>query len=104
MQIVQVTSGDDEHVDRFPALWRRGDGSLLLSFQEISGRNRFKGSGCHVMLASADEGRTWREEQRVFPWSRDEENASAAHTTSPGDYCRSTGKRNWTRFLKLPSA
>jgi len=78
VHIRQVTSGDDEHVDRFPALWRR-DGSLLLIYQFISGRNRFKGSGCHVLLASTDEGQTWREEQRAFPWSRDEEDASAAH-------------------------
>jgi len=90
VRITQVTSGDDEHVDRFPALWRRRDGSLLLIYQFISGRNRFKGSGCHVLLASSDEGQTWREEQRAFPWSRDEENASAAHATSPGDYCRFT--------------
>ncbi len=90
VDIARVTGGSREHVDRFPALWRRGDGSLLLVYQEISGGNRFKGSGCHVLLASTDEGRTWQEERRAFPWSRDEENASAAHTTSPGDYCRFT--------------
>ena len=57
VDVIQVTEGDDEHIDRFPALWRRQDGSLLLVYQEISGRNRFKGSGCHVLLASGDEGR-----------------------------------------------
>jgi len=40
--VTQVTSGDDEHVDRFPALWRRRDGALLLIYQFISGRDRFK--------------------------------------------------------------
>lgn len=90
VDVIQVTEGDDEHIDRFPALWRRQDGSLLLVYQEISGRNRFKGSGCHVFLASSDEGRTWREERRAFPWTQGEENASAGHATSPGDYCRFT--------------
>jgi hypothetical protein len=90
VDVLQVTSGIGEHIDRFPALWMRRDGSLLLAYQEISGRNRFTGSGCHVILSSTDDGRTWHEERRVFSWSKGTENASAGHAASPGDYCRFT--------------
>jgi hypothetical protein len=41
--ITQVTQPGGQHIDRFPALWRRKDGSLLLIYQEIIGKNRFKG-------------------------------------------------------------
>ena len=54
--ITQVTQPSGEHIDRFPALWRRKDGSLLLIYQEITGKNRFQGEGCHVLMASTDEG------------------------------------------------
>ena len=73
--ITQVTQPGGEHIDRFPALWRRKDGSLLLIYQEITGKNRFQGEGCHVLMASADEGRTWREERRALRWTKGVENA-----------------------------
>jgi hypothetical protein len=89
--ITQVTQPGGEHIDRFPALWRRKDGSLLLIYQEITGKNRFKGEGCHVLMAATDEGKTWREERRALPWTKGVENASAGRAESPGDYCRFSG-------------
>jgi len=86
--ITQVTQPGGEHIDRFPALWRRKDGSLLLIYQEITGKDRFKGEGCHVLTASTDEGKTWHEERRALRWTKGVENASAGRAESPGDYCR----------------
>ena len=101
MERTEITFGEELRADRFAALWRRDDGSLLLMYQEMAGGEipvRFKGeTSCHVMLASTDEGRTWREEKRVFPWRRGRpgepsasENASAGRAASPGDFCRLT--------------
>ena len=77
IQRAQVTFKSQSQADRFPALWRRPDGTLLLLYNEIVGKTRFDWDRqCHVIMASDDDGRSWREVDRINQRTRDQEQAS----------------------------
>jgi len=92
MELKIVTEAATGRANRFPALWKRNDGSLILVYQEISGVDRFRAERrCHVMLSSSDNGKNWCEEKRFFHWERKSgtvTNASTGDMNSPGDFCR----------------